>query len=343
MLGIVVLHSIPALCQMQSARAESFLAQPQTADSQFAETQSERFWLAGRYDGNRIIVYFDAVKFNGTLSSTGHEITPPVAEGFFSPVRIPENYAVRFQKGPNAEHFAIGDKYDLLLDAGMVGTVTLTTLVGAETDEAVGNDSFIGALATLDKVDTSFMPLTKDHYVLRRHRQLTDNDKENHAPNPENVYAYLEDGPVQFDVQTQIVDLLTQRMKTLATDPQRHAAEHTSPIVEVQAFHLPDGSLRYYASAGWYSGNRDTDTTSYALGAWIAPLPTIHILALEPRTFGYSMDEPKLWNVIDLAGGKTGVIVAIARGESIETDLFEYHDGFDLKHMHLLQSIAAGE
>jgi hypothetical protein len=132
-------------------------------------------------------------------------------------------------------------------------------------------------------------------------------------------------------------------MKALATDSQRHAAEHTSPIIEVQAFHLPDGSLRYYASAGWYSGNRDTDRTSYALGAWIAPFPSIHILALEPCTFGYSLDEPKFWNVLDLAEGKTGMIVAIATGESIETALFGYRDGFDLKHMHLLQSIAAGE
>jgi hypothetical protein len=65
----------------------------------------------------------------------------------------------------------------------------------SETDEAISNDSFIGALATLDKGDTPFMSLTKDHYVLRRHRQLTKNDKENHAPNRENVSAYLEDGP----------------------------------------------------------------------------------------------------------------------------------------------------
>jgi hypothetical protein len=27
------------------------------------QTAPERFWLAGRYDGNRIIVYFEAVKF----------------------------------------------------------------------------------------------------------------------------------------------------------------------------------------------------------------------------------------------------------------------------------------
>lgn len=343
MLGIAALCTVPALCQTQPAQADSLPAQSQTADTQIAQAQSDRFWLAGRYDGNRIIVYFDAVKFNGTLSSIGHKITPPVAQGFFTPVRIPENYAVRFQKGPQAEHFAVGDKYDLLLDAGMVRTVTLTSLVGAETDEAIGNDSFIGALADLDKGDAPFMSLTKDYYVLRRHRQVTNRDKENHAPNSETVYAYMEDGPVQFDIQSQLVDLLTQRMKTLATDAQRHAAEHTSPIVEVQAFHLPDGSLRYYASAGWYSGNRDTDTTSYALGAWIAPLPSMHILAVEPCTFGYLSDEPKLLNVIDLAEGKTGMIVAISTGESIETALFEYHDGFDLKHMHLLQSIAAGE
>jgi len=32
-----------------------------------AQVQQERFWLAGRYDGNRIVVYFQSVHFDGTL------------------------------------------------------------------------------------------------------------------------------------------------------------------------------------------------------------------------------------------------------------------------------------
>jgi len=45
----------------------------------------------------------------------------------------------------------------LLLDYGKIATVTLTTLVGTETDEQVGNDSFIGALATLDDEDVPYL------------------------------------------------------------------------------------------------------------------------------------------------------------------------------------------
>jgi len=39
-----------------------------------AQAKPERFWLAGRYDGNRVIVYFDAVKFNGALPSTSRRL-----------------------------------------------------------------------------------------------------------------------------------------------------------------------------------------------------------------------------------------------------------------------------
>src|SRR5438093_2839009 len=96
-----------------------------------AQSQPERFWLAGRYDGNRILVYFDAVKFNGTIPSEAEKIPCPVAVGLFCPVKLPASYIAQFQKGPNAEHFALGDKYDLIVD-NSIATVTLTTLVGFE-------------------------------------------------------------------------------------------------------------------------------------------------------------------------------------------------------------------
>src|SRR5712692_7342201 len=115
----------------------------------FGQREPERFWLAGRYDGNRVVVYFDAVKFKGTMLSNASKIAEPVADGFFDPVELPASYIARFQNTPNAEHFAIGDRYDLLLGNGTIATIKLTTLVGCETDEGVGNDSFIGALGTV--------------------------------------------------------------------------------------------------------------------------------------------------------------------------------------------------
>jgi len=134
-----------------------------------AQARPDRFWLAGRYDGNRVIVYFDAVKFNGTLPTNARKLAPPLAERFFDPVELPASYVARLQKGRDAEHFTLGGKYDLLLDYGKIATVTLTTLVGTETDEQVGNDSFIGALATLDDEDVPY--LRESHYALRRHQE----------------------------------------------------------------------------------------------------------------------------------------------------------------------------
>src|SRR6267143_1902600 len=75
------------------------------------QTAPERFWLAGRYDGNQIIVYFDAVKFGETVPKDAVKIHYPIADSFFSPVGLPPDYVARFQQKPGAEHFSIGDRY----------------------------------------------------------------------------------------------------------------------------------------------------------------------------------------------------------------------------------------
>jgi hypothetical protein len=321
----------------------SAVAQDQPTQAQPAQAKPEKFWLAGRYDGNRLIVYFNAVKFRGTLPLNTHDLAPPVAERFFDPQRLPETYAVRFQKGPDAEHFAIGDKYDLLLEYGKVVTVTLTTLVGTETDEEVGNDSFVGALATLEKHDVPYA--MKNYYVLRRHRETQDNVSKRQS-NPEKADAGLENEPVRFDIQTQIVSLLGERMKVMANATERHAADGVSPEVEVQAFHLADGSLRYYAKAAWSFDEGENQKIGYALAAWIAPQPTLHILAVQTRSSPYDALEsvlPSLLNVIDLGEGRTGIIVEQSGEDSTSLDLIDYHDGVDLGHMRLLHAIGAGE
>jgi hypothetical protein len=344
-LAILVLGVVPMLGAAAVAQATPALNSPvptqQPLKQKATEPEEERFWLAGRYDGNRVIVYFDAVQFNGTLAPNSHQITQPVATGFFGPVGIDQTFARRFQGAPGAERFSLGDKYDLVSGQGLVRTVILTDLVGAETDEGVGNDSFLGALGSLNKQD---MLLEDDYYVLRRHHDSPHTNSSEKTPRMAgSTYAYLESGPVRFDVQMQIVGLLTGRMKALATEAALRATERASPVVDVKAFHLSDGRLRYYVSAGWYSGTLDTDDNSYAIGAWFSPEPRLHIIALEPRTFGYQGEEPKLLNVLDLGGGRTGVIVFISAGESIATDLFEYRDGVVLKDMRVLQSISAGE
>lgn len=304
------------------------------------QTQPERFWLAGRYDLNRIVVYFDAVQFNGTVPPEAEKIPCPIQTGLFCPIKLPASYIAQFQKGPNAERFALGDKYDLILDADSIATVTLSTLVGFESDEGVGNDSFIGALATLETDKQDWLYSMKGYSVVRRHRELS--PRTGAAQQRfRTVYAYLLDEPIRFDIQTQIVDLLNDRMKTMATDAQRHEAESISPSFAVQQFHLPDGSSRYYARAGWKSGKGQRAKLIYALAAWIAPVPKLHVVAVESKVgFEYL---PDLLNVIDLGGGNTAIVIEQHGDDSGSLSLVEYHDGVDLSHMRTLQSIGAGE
>jgi hypothetical protein len=306
-----------------------------------AQTQPDRIWLAGRYDGNRLVVYFDAVHFNGTVPHDAEKLVCPMAVGFFCPVKLPSSYIAHFQKGPNMEHFALGDKHDVVQDGSGILTVTVTTLIGFESDEGVGNDSFIGALATLetDKQDW-LMYYTPGYLAVRGHRELpggTGKDQEKIRT----VFACLLNEPVRFDIQSKIVELLNGRMKSMATDAQRREAESVSPLFAVQQFRLADGTQRYYARAGWKSGKEPRQKSIYGLGAWIAPRPTLHVLAVESGAgFEYL---PDLLNVIDLGGGNAGIIVSEHGDDSASLSLVEYRDGIDMGHMRTLQSIGSGE
>jgi hypothetical protein len=305
-----------------------------------AQTQPDRVWLAGRYDGNRLVVYFDAVLFNGTVPRDAEKLVCPIAVGFFCPVKLPASYVAQLQKKPNMEHFALGDKYDVVQDGSSILTVTLTTLVGFESDEGVGNDSYIGALATLDKDKQDWLMYDLPYLAVQRHRESSGGAGK--APEGiRTVFAFLVNEPVRFDIQTKIVELLKGRMKSMATDAQRHEAEGVSPLFAVQQFRLADGSLRYYARAAWKSGKEPQEKLIYGLGAWIAPLPSVHILAVESAAgFEYL---PNLLNVIDFGGGNAGIIISEHGDDSMSLSLVEYRDGLDLSHMRTLQSIGAGE
>jgi hypothetical protein len=310
------------------------------------QKKPERFWLAGRYDGNRVVVYFEAVKFEGTMPSNARKLAPPVAEAFFEPVELPASYVARFQKTPNAEHFLIGDRYDLLLGNGTIATIKLTTLVGCETDEPVGNDSFIGALGTLENEDSLF--LTNGYYAVRRHQEpQTDGASLRPKTTAEfGRYSGLVDEPIRFDIEARIAELLNQRMRIEATAAERSAMGDAPLAFKVQTFQVGDGDLRYYVRAEWKSSKEPDDTSSYILAAWMTPLPTLRILAVEKRTSPYdgiASGLPDLLNVIDLGYGKTGIIVKIFGEDSSEVDLVQYRDGVNLGGMRVMQSIGAGE
>lgn len=336
-LVILAAPLISSFGQTPPPAAEPITSQP-TADSASGK-QQERFWIAGRYDGNRVIVYFDAVKFNRTKPSLAERIPDPVVAGFFMPEKLPWAYVAKLQNAPDAEHFKMGDMYDLLLDQGKVAPVTLTTMIGTEGDEEVGNDSYIGALATLANPD-DVMYMTREYYVIRGQdgpvpASLEIND----------VHAGLERDPVRFDIQSEIVALLTQRARTEATEAQRAEIDRISPIVAIQAFRLSDGTLRYYAGAAWNHEENNQFRTVYALGAWISPAPKLHLLEVQHRTSGYDggIDLPHLLNVVDLGGGRTGIILSVGGEDSSSTKLVEYRDGLDFQHMRVLQSLDAGE
>jgi len=309
-----------------------------------AQKPPERFWMAGRYDGDRVIVYFNAVHFRGTLPPSAKRIADPVVKGFYRPRQLAASYVAQFVATPDAEHFSLGMKYDLILDYGHVATATLTTLVGTEGDEPVGNDSYIGALASLDNKDDWMFMTGNGVYVLRRHVKAP-NVQPKSAPTPETLYPGLEQGPVRFDIQTKIVGLLSDRMETTAKANEKLGVADISPVVAVQEFRLADGKLRYYARAVWNSGEGDSLKTVFALSGWISPSPKLHILAVEERESGYNGlgTLPELCQVVDLEAGRTGIIVSRSYDDGASTVLMEYVDGADLKNMRILQILESGE
>jgi hypothetical protein len=303
-----------------------------------AQTQSERFWIAGRYDWNRVLIYLDAVQFEGKFPEKVEKIPCPIQIGLFCPVKLPTSVIAQFQKRPNSEHFALGDKYDLFVDGSSVATVTLTALVGFESDEGVGNDSFIGALGTVEESKQDWLYFTKGYLVVRRHREGKQPEVGNGIRTES---ASLVDEPVQFEIQSKIVALLQERMNTMLSGEKRREAQGVSPSFTVQQFRLADGSLRYYARAAWKSGVGEAVKPFLALGAWMAPSPTLHSQAVEDTLqFEYL---PELLNVIDLRNGSTAIVIRQCGNDSGAISLLEYHDGANLEHMRILQSIGASE
>jgi hypothetical protein len=301
------------------------------------QIENEDFWIAGRYDGNRVIIYFDAVQFNNTAPGDARRIVDPVADGFFEPVELPASFIADFFKKPGTHRFALGEEYDVLTGGDAI-SVKLTSLIGTEADEGVGNNSYIGALATVIGECPLLVPA--EYYAVRQHREPVCGSKlPGHPPQFRAKFATLVDEPARFDVQTQIVSLLTKSMRSIASDSQRSAAEGRSPAFTLQSFRVTDGTLRYYAIARWKSGSKPAPS-DFSLGAWLAPAPALRILAVEVNQY---VNPPRILNVVDLSGGKTGIILARGGEDSRSTDLVEYRDGLDAAHMRTLQSISAAE
>ncbi len=233
---------------------------------------------------------------------------------------------------------------------GIITTVTLTSLVGFESDEEVGNDSFLGALAAVKEPDDFGLLksggyfVTREYYAIRRHQEPSSNPAKPKSTADYLKHAGLVDVPVRFDIEAEMACLLDERMNVEATEAQKKLAGGVAPALKVQPFQVADGSLRYYVRATWKSGRETALQHPYALGAWMAPRPKLHILAEEKRTTGYGdFGVPDLLNVVDLGNGRTGIIVDAPGDDSFELELIQYRDGGTIKRMRILQSLGAGE
>lgn len=155
-------------------------------------------------------------------------------------------------------------------------------------------------------------------------------------PRPSISDTGLVDKPIRFDIEAQIARLLDQRMKMQATDAERRLAGSVEPALKLRPFQIANGSLRYYVRAEWNSGKETGAHDPYVFGAWMAPLPKLHILAVEKR----SVD---LLNVVDLGAGRAGIMVEVEGDDSRELDLADYRDGASTESMQVLHSIGVGE
>ncbi len=315
-----------------------------------AQVPTQNFWVAGRYDGNHIVVFFDAVEFKDTVPRTARSLAAPATLGFLSQQELPPNYVAQLPRKPGSERFHIGDQYDLLMGNGRVTTVTLTTLVGYVSDDEDDDPSYIGALAKVN--EPSALIGTRGYYVLQRHDSSSAAARSSQPASASasivtksGNFASLFDEPLRLDLQTQIAALLTERMRVMATAEQRRNAENLAPTVAVQAFRLADSSLRYYARAEWRAEDQPGGLPAFAVGAWIMPQPELRILAVEKITspYGFLDELPTLLNVVDLGAGGTGIIVNITGPGDGTLGLWEYQDGVDLSHMHLFQSLDMDE
>jgi hypothetical protein len=219
----------------------------------------------------------------------------------------------------------------------------LTTLVGFPGDEGVGNDSYIGALATVDRDDSRLWK--NNYYVVTPH--VVDAGAPARIAISRARSAGVTDEPVRFDIQSQIATLLTQRWKTLVHSNMQGPREATVPAFTIQPFTVSDGSVRYYVRAQ-FGSEPEIPThapTPYAMGAWITPTPRLRILAVERQAnfdaFEYAL--PILRNVVDLGDGRTGLIVTLTGPDSTYLALREYQDGVPVPRARTLQIIGAGE
>ena len=293
----------------------------------------DRVWIAGRYDDTHVVMYFATAHFRDSSPPSAVKIPAPKADGFFDPEALSLGDVERGRDSASTERFAIGDRYDLVLDRGHVATVVLTSLVAFESDEQVGNDSYVGAIARVSASDLAFF--TRDYYVVRPFGQA-----QVHSP----LVGIARDR-MNERMRGQVITRLRDRLAADSDTSVERKARTMSPIVQdATPFTLADGGKRWYVR-GTMSVDA-TDCTKFE--AWLAPRARgqeFRLLAVSPSSCSYDMpkEAPRLLNAVDLGAGRIGLIMEYLGEDGRALVLHEYVDGSSLAHMPVLQTIAAGE
>ena len=225
----------------------------------------------------------------------------------------------------------------MLLDGGRVVSLSLTALVGFNSDEFVGNDSYIGALGRVESDDLPL--LSADYYVVRRHAA---------SPGPgapamtrRSGSARLRTTPVAPRMTAEMASMVAERGRDNAMAAARPPAGRAAVrIKRAQAFTTAGGDLRYFVVAESGAGRACTTTR-----AWLAGAPALHVLAADETGYcaGTLAGGTRLLNVVDLGGGRTGLIVSLQGGDGMALELVEYQDGADLPHMRRWHAVRFGE
>ena len=324
--------------------------------------EAPAYWIAGRYDSSHVVIVFDAVHYGLKPPAGAKDLPAAVAPDlyrlgeFFS---VPAALAARYQVQSRGERFAPGDVYDLLLGnaRGYYETLTVTIVqcVGWQFDEGVGNDSYLGAVAAVKpgRFGNGLMEAPGELFVVRRHVPGEKVQSRRQAPG---IMAT----PPQFAVETAIGRLLERWLPTELRRPGGVAATMAAPLYaaleagrgklrfDVQGVRLASGDIRYYVRAEWDlpPGLVPRHRVGLAMGAWLAPSPTLHIVS---SSIIYTNEDdtgiadnlvPALRNAVDLGDGATGVILMTQGGDGFGVALCAYSDKPPLR---VLSSFSAGE
>lgn len=302
----------------------------------FAQATADRFWLAFRYDTSEVLIYFGAVKFGSTTVNGSVKIPAPIITHFpFPPIGLASGHVRRFQTARGAERFSIGDQYDLLLGNGRVSSVTLTRYVGFLSDEEVGNESYIGALARVPEADRPFL---RGYQAVTRHQ---DDLGASTAPAGASAtpFAALAGTPADGRTTARVVADVRARIGRVTTSQLRPMALRGPATLEsIQQFRTVGGAVRFLVSVTF-----DGCRAVALLGESPTPAFAVDEYAYDRCDRAESGQPPRLVNVIDLGRTRTGLIVDQRGVAGLAISLVEYRDGRPLSKLPVLQLLAVGE